>query len=842
MTDFTLPDLPDLPDVPDIGDDESDADDTYDGKPTGASAFLRADTGNDSAAAERNHQGSNPYQDLGLSDPHGWPEPRLAPTISDSVLTGSALDTALALTEPGLFKVLPIRHGTKNPGSLVGTGWPDLASNDPEQIRQWFDVQEPPGIAVQIGDHHIVVDVDDTTQLPDWAQEELSHAPQQRTGTHRVHYVLRMPHSHAGTTKPTSGLDMARNAPRITSGPIRRFDGYDKSAGDKKTGHAAVIISAPTAHKEHDTDPDRYYQWTKAGEIPVASQRLADHLAHHGTSNRPHNGARYSKATGPEVDEFAAAHPDNNPTRAAQLLTQFQDTFDHSDSTYDTLKTIVGLAVREIADGNVGANEALEPLLNRYIAWRTHPEYPCNKQTHEEAEHAFVAYLAYVIGQETGHQTAAAETAGQTPPPEPSTDPESCTGTTQTAESAAPAEATAPAPGTPPAATPGAAAAALDAAHAVFRKWLGDHYDTDALDVVLAAAAVERLDGDPLWLQLISGSGNAKTETVQALTGVDAVIVSTISSIGALLSASSKKDTEKGATGGLLRQIEPRGILVIKDFTSVLSQSRETRNEVIAALREVYDGTWVRHVGTGGGKTLTWTGRAAVISAVTTSWDTHHQVIAQMGDRFVIVRMDSTTNRVEAGRQAIRNTGSEAQMRKELADAAQQVIANLDPTAAITDADEQRLTDAANLVTLARTAVEYDYRGDVVDAHAPEMPTRFAKQLGQVMRGALAIGATHDEALALAIRCARDSMPPLRLAVIDDLAAHPRSQVKDVRKRLNKPRATIDRQLQALHMLGIADLDETVAPLTYPDPRTKTEWFYSLAADIDPTAIVVPTN
>jgi hypothetical protein len=42
----------------------------------------------------------------------------------------------------------------------------------------------------------------------------------------------------------------------------------------------------------------------------------------------------------------------------------------------------------------------------------------------------------------------------------------------------------------------------------------------------------------------------------------------------------------------------------------------------------------------------------------------------------------------------------------------------------LTDAEQERLLQAANIVTLARTGVEYDYRGDVVDAHAPEMPTR----------------------------------------------------------------------------------------------------------------------
>ena len=67
------------------------------------------------------------------------------------------------------------------------------------------------------------------------------------------------------------------------------------------------------------------------------------------------------------------------------------------------------------------------------------------------------------------------------------------------------------------------------------------------------------------------------------------------------------------------------------------------------------------------------------------------------------------------------------------------------------------------------------------------MPTRFAKQLTQVVRGAVAIGIERPAALRLAIRCARDSMPPLRLAILDDVAAHPDSRTVDVRRRLDKP-------------------------------------------------------
>jgi len=379
------------------------------------------------------------------------------------------------------------------------------------------------------------------------------------------------------------------------------------------------------------------------------------------------------------------------------------------------------------------------------------------------------------------------------------------------------------------------AAVSLSDARAVCQRWLGADYDTDALTAVLAAAAVERLDGDPLWLLIVSGSGNAKTETVQALDGIGATVTSTISSEGALLSATSKRERTPDATGGLLRKIGDRGVLVIKDLTSVLSMSSDARGQVLGALREVYDGRWSRNVGTDGGRTLEWTGRIVTVGAVTTAWDQAHNVIATMGDRFVLLRMDSTTGRQAAGRKAIGNTGSEVQMRTELAEAVAGVVAGMDtdPTA-VTEAEADALLAAADVVTLARTGVEYDYRGDVIDAHAPEMPTRFAKQLTQVVRGGIAIGLPRDDALRLAIRCARDSMPPMRLAILDDVAAYPDSSTADVRKRLGKPRSTVDRQLQALHMLGVLAVAEEQTEWA---GKPATRWTYCLAEGIDPHAL-----
>lgn len=375
----------------------------------------------------------------------------------------------------------------------------------------------------------------------------------------------------------------------------------------------------------------------------------------------------------------------------------------------------------------------------------------------------------------------------------------------------------------------------LAEAHTVFQRWLGSDYDTDALDAMLATTAVERFgDGsDPVWLLLISGPGNAKTETVQALDGIGAIVTSCISSEAALLSATPKRERAKDATGGLLRKLGDRGVLVIKDVTSILSMNRDLRARVLAALREIYDGRWYREVGTDGGQTIPWQGRIVVVGAVTTAWDTAHGVISTMGDRFLLVRLDSTKGRQRAGRQAIGNTGEEPIMRAELAAAVAGVIAGMDTEpVTITEAETDVLLAAADLVTLARTGVEYDYRGDVIDAHAPEMPTRFAKQLTQIVRGAVALGMDRGEALRLAIRCARDSMPPLRLAIIRDLADHPHSSTSEVRRRIDKPRNTVDRQLQALHILGVVEVDEQEYSA---DGRSK--WFYSLADGAEPDVL-----
>jgi hypothetical protein len=379
-----------------------------------------------------------------------------------------------------------------------------------------------------------------------------------------------------------------------------------------------------------------------------------------------------------------------------------------------------------------------------------------------------------------------------------------------------------------PAPMPSSLGAPLTDAHAVFKKWLGQTYDLSTFDATACAGAAEKLGGDPLWLIVISGSGNAKTETVQSLSGAGAHIASTITSDGALLSATTRS---RGATGGLLHKIGARGLLVIKDLTSILAMDSNVRGSVMAAFREIHDGRWERNVGFAGGRTLTWTGRIVVVAACTTAWDEARKVIEAMGDRFVLIRSDSTTGRAESTRQAIGNTGREDAMRTELAGAMGALVASADTgVRSLIGAEVERLIKLANVVTWARSGVERDYRGDVVNAHAPEMPTRFAKQLAQVVRGALSFGMDPDAAMQLAIRCARDSLEPLRRDLLLDIAANPDTDPNDVHRRIVRPLTTVKQNLVALHMLRLVDCEER---LERRGNRMVEVSHYSLAPDLD---------
>ncbi len=126
----------------------------------------------------------------------------------------------------------------------------------------------------------------------------------------------------------------------------------------------------------------------------------------------------------------------------------------------------------------------------------------------------------------------------------------------------------------------------LQATIAEFREYL-DLADPGPLLVALATVTANRLDGDPVWLLEVGSPSSGKTEILQSLTALtDIYPIGKVTEAG-LLSGSSRKDVEPGASGGLLMKIGigGRGIILFKDFGSILSMNRDSRKSVLAAFR-----------------------------------------------------------------------------------------------------------------------------------------------------------------------------------------------------------------------------------------------------------------
>jgi hypothetical protein len=349
------------------------------------------------------------------------------------------------------------------------------------------------------------------------------------------------------------------------------------------------------------------------------------------------------------------------------------------------------------------------------------------------------------------------------------------------------------------AAPPPGPACSIEAALKVFKRWLLMQ-DYTPVYAMLGAIAANYLDGDPIWLGLIGPPSSAKTEILNATSMLPHVVqVATITPAG-LLSGVPKKQYDKGARGGLLRQIGDFGICILKDFGSVLAMHTETRAEVLAALREIYDGSWTRVVGSAGGLTLPWKGKLGLIFAATGVIDAHYAVIGSMGDRFLFSRLAPAPGQAQFDT-ALQHVGATTrQMRKELAEAVAQLFAGRKAVPQpITKDEAKHIGDTICLVVRLRGAVARDFRSRDIEAiYGAEGTARIGLALERLLAGLDTLGVKRDTALKVVLSVALDSVPPLRRRAYECVDKYHDVETTDVAVALGLPTVTTRRILEEL--------------------------------------------
>jgi hypothetical protein len=328
--------------------------------------------------------------------------------------------------------------------------------------------------------------------------------------------------------------------------------------------------------------------------------------------------------------------------------------------------------------------------------------------------------------------------------------------------------------------------------------------DDDVLPILLGAVAAHRLDGEPSWLLVVGPPSSAKTDLLGLFTHVPDVTFLSDLTDKTLASGWAGDD---GDDASLLARLED-GILIFKDFTTVLEMRRDQRAAVLAQLREVYDGRFDKTWGTG--KDLHWRGRLSLLAGVTPVIDKHYSVMSVLGQRFMLLR-PRQPNRRKAGLRALENCSADGvKVHDTLAKSVHQFLARLpEDLPVLSTQRSETITELADLTTRARSAVERDGRSRELDyVPEPEMPARFARQLLSLARGvALVKGHRHvtGEDMACVRRVALDSIPTARRRVLRELAGERFISASKLLGRTGFSESLVRRALEDLHALGVVD-------------------------------------
>ena len=346
-----------------------------------------------------------------------------------------------------------------------------------------------------------------------------------------------------------------------------------------------------------------------------------------------------------------------------------------------------------------------------------------------------------------------------------------------------------------------------------YRNWL--HFpDPAPIFAALGVAAGHLLPGSPVWLMLVGQASCGKTEVINSLLGLPHTVSASAVTEASLLSGSSKRDQDKASTGGLMREIGDSGILLLKDFTSVLRMDRDARDKTIGALGEIYDGRWNRAVGADGGRNLEWKGRMSLLAGCTPVIDEYHNVMVPMGSRFMFYRFDLVNGYAQANA-ALASASMMPQAREAIQAVVVDLFANLHVPSKLRDIKgehRKRLISLANFAICCRSGVQRDpYKHDILGVSDPEAPGRFITAVQQLFQGMLLVGVKDEEAWRVTSRVAMDSMPALRLRVIQALSTHRKEGISyetaELAAQMRYPLTPVRRCLEDLEALQMVERD-----------------------------------
>lgn len=342
---------------------------------------------------------------------------------------------------------------------------------------------------------------------------------------------------------------------------------------------------------------------------------------------------------------------------------------------------------------------------------------------------------------------------------------------------------------------------------ATYGKWL-QLDEPEVLDVMFGTCFANRLQGEPVWMFLVAPPGGMKSELLMSLKEHGTIYATTSLTPHAMVSGAYSPD---GKDPSLLPHLDEK-MLVIKDFTTILTMHYSQRDEIFGIFRDVYDGSTGKNFGTGVRRE--YNVKFGILAGVTNKIEAFGAAHQSLGERFLKFRAseDKRESEEDKIRRALGNVGVEVAMRTELTQIAArcldrtlpEVLPNL--SAALTD----RLIALAQLIAMLRGVVDRNvFDKTVLSRPSYEVGTRLAKQFAKLGIGIAIfrdLSEVGEREFKIIQRVALDTAPDRIETIVRRLwTAKTALKTLEISDLTRLPQATVFRVLQDLELLRIVD-------------------------------------
>lgn len=331
--------------------------------------------------------------------------------------------------------------------------------------------------------------------------------------------------------------------------------------------------------------------------------------------------------------------------------------------------------------------------------------------------------------------------------------------------------------------------------------------DRNIIDLMFGTIIGNRLEGDPIWLFMVAPPGGSKSMYIMTVSNAPLIYTLTGLTSKTLISGAVGAG---GSDPSLLPLLDGK-ILVIKDFTTILTQPKLEQESIFGILRDSYDGSidWAF----GNGQQKRYKSHYGILAGVTPAIELQDETDAILGARFLRYNMPFYTEEGEQEeiiRRAIYNVGKSDIIYQELRKISTEILNyNFKNKPTLPENILNAIIALSQWIAIMRGYVNRQkYTDNVTHKPFAEIGTRVAKQLTKLSLG-IAMFRRQDEVtediyLNIITKVARSTPSSRKETALEYIWMHDKDNISliDISKAISLPTGTLTTVLEDLCMLN----------------------------------------